>query len=62
MFHVPPVDHSVPPGRFSVDGAHAVMQEHIGCSIDTCPIKRCAKAFLVERGRLQPAERPKFGF
>ncbi len=62
MFPVPPVDHSVPSGDLSVRRAHTAMQEHIRCPLEACPIKQWAKAFLVACGRLQPAERPKFGF
>ncbi|MBF6278309.1 MULTISPECIES: hypothetical protein [Nocardia] len=42
--------------------AHAVMQRHIDCPIDVCPIKQQAKAHLVTAQRMVPADRPHMGY
>ncbi|MBF6319335.1 hypothetical protein [Nocardia cyriacigeorgica] len=59
---LPPIDHGVPLGGLTVDAAHDVMQRHIDCPITVCPIKRRAKAVLIESGRFVPSEHPKFGY
>ncbi|WP_167356748.1 MULTISPECIES: hypothetical protein [Nocardia] len=42
--------------------AHAVMQRHIDCPINVCPIKQQAKAHLVTAQRMVPADRPHMGY
>ncbi|MFI6865302.1 hypothetical protein [Nocardia sp. NPDC050406] len=39
----------------TVSYAHAIMQAHIDCPIVACPVKRQAKARLVQAKRLVPA-------
>ncbi len=61
-YSLQPTDHSVPPDGLTLESACAVMQEHIECPITACPIKLCARTLLIREGRIEPAERPKFGF
>ncbi|MCX4096437.1 hypothetical protein [Nocardia sp. alder85J] len=45
------------PGVMSVDQAHAAMQLHLDCTVDTCRVRRRARAVLVESGRCVLDER-----
>lgn len=53
LFGLPVVDHRRVP-VMSVDHAHRVMQTHIECPSTACPIKRQARARLVEERRMVP--------
>jgi hypothetical protein len=55
------VDHREIP-VMTVDYAHRVMQTHLECLLSVCPIKRQAKARLIEAGHLVPADDPHIGF
>jgi hypothetical protein len=59
-FGLPVVDHQALP-VMTVEMAHAVMQNHIGCLVNVCPRKRQAHARLVEARRLVPADAPHMG-
>ncbi|MBF6143950.1 hypothetical protein A5780_34145 [Nocardia sp. 852002-20019_SCH5090214] len=39
------------PGIMTVEQAHAAMQLHLDCTVDTCVVRRRARAVLVEQGR-----------
>ncbi|WP_245670717.1 hypothetical protein [Nocardia flavorosea] len=41
----------------TVQYAHAVMQDHLECLSADCPIKRQAKARLIEEQRMVPGDR-----
>ncbi|WP_019932103.1 hypothetical protein [Nocardia sp. BMG111209] len=45
------------PGVMSVGQAHAAMQLHLDCTVDTCRVRRRARAVLVEAGRCVLDER-----
>ncbi|NNH70819.1 hypothetical protein HLB23_13250 [Nocardia uniformis] len=54
MYGLPPTNH-LPLSVMTVGYAHAIMQAHIDCPIAACPVKRQAKARLVEAKHLVPA-------
>lgn len=60
-FGLPVTDHHHVPAM-TLTLAHAVMQRHIDCPINVCPIKQQAKAHLVTTQRLIPADRPHMGY
>ncbi|NKY53740.1 hypothetical protein [Nocardia vermiculata] len=39
------------PGVMTAEQAHAAMQLHLDCTVDTCVVRRRARAVLVEQGR-----------
>ncbi|WP_405487243.1 hypothetical protein [Nocardia sp. NBC_00511] len=45
------------PGLMSVEQAHAAMQLHLDCTVDSCKVRRRARAILVEEGRCVLDER-----
>ncbi|MBF6135750.1 hypothetical protein IU501_22425 [Nocardia otitidiscaviarum] len=45
------------PGIMTVDQAHAAMQMHLDCTVDTCRVRRRARATLVDEGRCVLDER-----
>ncbi|WP_306364481.1 hypothetical protein [Nocardia sp. CC227C] len=45
------------PGIMAVDQAHAAMQMHLDCTVDTCRVRRRARATLVDEGRCVLDER-----
>ncbi|MFI6871135.1 hypothetical protein [Nocardia sp. NPDC050406] len=45
------------PGVLTVDQAHAAMQLHLDCTVETCRVRRRARATLVEEGRCVLDER-----
>ncbi|MFF0489058.1 hypothetical protein ACFYTQ_08535 [Nocardia sp. NPDC004068] len=45
------------PGVMTVEQAHAAMQLHLECAVDTCKVRRRARAVLVEEGRCVLDER-----
>ncbi|MFI5778339.1 hypothetical protein [Nocardia sp. NPDC051570] len=47
----------VDPGVMTVEHAHAAMQVHLECAVDTCKVRRRARAVLVEEGRCVLDER-----
>ncbi|MCX0274631.1 hypothetical protein NLM24_28870 [Nocardia zapadnayensis] len=56
LFGLPVIDHRTVP-VMTVDHAHQVMQTHIECPSVACPIKRQARARLVEAHRMVPGIR-----
>lgn len=60
-FGLPVTDHHLVP-TMTITFAHAVMQRHIDCPINVCPIKQQAKAHLVTAQRMVPADRPHMGY
>ncbi len=61
-YGLPLVDHSRLPDELMTDMmAHHQMQLHLECPITICPVKRQAKAHLVEARRLVPADAPHVG-
>ncbi|WP_433717401.1 hypothetical protein ACQP2U_43480 (plasmid) [Nocardia sp. CA-084685] len=49
--------HEAPETPFSVDAAHAVMQQHRHCGLDRCARKRAAFRVLVQAGHAVPDPR-----
>ncbi|WP_280377906.1 hypothetical protein [Nocardia wallacei] len=47
----------VDPGVLTAEQAHAAMQLHIDCTVDTCRVRRRARTVLVEQGRCVLDER-----
>ncbi|GAB2697847.1 hypothetical protein [Nocardia thraciensis] len=45
------------PGVLDAEQAHAAMQLHIDCTVDTCRVRRRARTVLVESGRCVLDER-----
>lgn len=45
------------PGILTVDQAHSAMQLHLDCTVDTCRVRRRARATLVDEGRCVLDER-----
>ncbi|WP_067695318.1 hypothetical protein [Nocardia jejuensis] len=45
------------PGVMSTEQAHAAMQLHLDCTVDTCKVRRRARATLVDEGRCVLDER-----
>ncbi|MET9489045.1 hypothetical protein [Nocardia sp. NPDC006630] len=45
------------PGIMSIEQAHAAMQLHLDCTVQTCKVRRRARATLVEEGRCVLDER-----
>ncbi len=43
--------------RLDIEHAHATMQDHVRCSIDSCPEKAYAYWTLVDAGHILPDER-----
>ncbi|MGW4326592.1 hypothetical protein [Nocardia sp. CY41] len=43
--------------RIDIEHAHATMQSHVRCSIDSCPDKAYAYWTLVDAGHIVPDER-----
>lgn len=41
----------VDPGVINAEQAHAAMQLHLDCTVDTCVVRRRARAVLVDQGR-----------
>lgn len=56
QFGLPVTDHRRLP-VMTVQYAHAVMQDHLECLSADCPIKRQAKARLIEEQRMVPGDR-----
>ncbi|MTE14633.1 hypothetical protein [Nocardia aurantiaca] len=45
------------PGVMNVEQAHAAMQLHLDCTVQTCKVRRRARATLVAEGRCVLDER-----
>lgn len=45
------------PGMLSAEQAHAAMQLHLDCTVETCSVRRRARTTLVESGRCVLDER-----
>lgn len=56
LFGLPVTDHRRVP-VMTVGYAHQVMQTHIECPTVACPVKRQARARLIEARRMVPGER-----
>jgi hypothetical protein len=61
MYGLPIADHRALP-TMTIERAHLTMQAHLECPITLCPVKRQAKARLVEAGHMTPADSPHIGF
>lgn len=61
IFGLPATDHRRIP-VMTVPYAHVVMQSHIDCLLIACPLKRQAKARLVEERRLIPGDGEYLGY
>jgi hypothetical protein len=48
------LDHAAVPAVMSVGYAHRIMQIHIECPVSICPVKRQAKATLIEAKKFVP--------
>ena len=48
------LNHAAVPGGITTTYAHHVMQLHLDCSTDTCPIRRQARYKLIEAGQMVP--------
>ncbi len=49
-----PGPHAAPKWPFSVEEAHLVMQQHLGCRAVECPRKDSARRTLISAGRMRP--------
>ncbi|WP_083872320.1 hypothetical protein [Nocardia testacea] len=61
QFGVPVTDHRPVP-VMTVQHAHQVMQTHIECPAVACPIKRQARARLIEARRMIPGDQEFSGY
>lgn len=46
--------HAAPDWPFSIEEAHATMQQHRGCRAIECPRKEAARQTLIDAGRMKP--------
>ena len=46
------MDCRIEPGPMTVARAHREMQRHLDCSVDTCRVRRRARAVLVREGAM----------
>ncbi|MQY19039.1 hypothetical protein NRB20_21230 [Nocardia sp. RB20] len=61
MYGLPVLNHRELP-TMTIDCAHYIMQSHLDCPAESCPVKNQAKQRLIDAGRLVPADVPHLGY
>ncbi|MEV0107918.1 hypothetical protein AB0H42_16480 [Nocardia sp. NPDC050799] len=61
LFGLPVTDHRPVP-VMTIDYAHQVMQAHIECPTTACPLKRQARARLIEARKMVPGNQEFSGY